>query len=54
MNFLSEEDFETLIFVPGGGLLETARRNGIRRIMRVYRDYWNRFPQMNPNTMYYE
>ena len=54
MNFLSEEDFETLIFVPGGGILETARRNGIRRIMRAYREYWNRFPQMNPNTMYYE
>ena len=54
MNLLSEEDFETLIFVPGGGLLETARRNGLRRVMRAYRDYWNRFPQMNANMMYYE
>ena len=50
---LSEDDFETLIFVPGGGILETARRNGIRRIMRAFRDYCYRFPQMNPNPMYY-
>ena len=50
---LSEDDFETLIFVPGGGILETARRNGIRRIMRAFREYSSRFPQMNPNLIYY-
>jgi len=51
---LCEDDFETLIFVPGGGILETARRNGIRRIMRAFREYSSRFPQMNPNLMYYQ
>ena len=50
---LCEDDFETLIHVPGGGILETARRNGIRRIMRAFREYSSRFPQMNPNPMYY-
>jgi len=50
---LSEDDFEQLCYVPGRGILETARRNGIRRIMLAFREYSSRFPQMNDNFPYH-
>ena len=51
---LSENDFEGLCVVPGRGILETARRNGIRRIMLAFREYSNRFPQMNEHFPYHQ